>query len=310
MKISVIIPTYNASKYIARQLKRLKDQSAEIAEIIVIDSESADDTVKIAEAMGAKCFRIKSADFDHGGTRNIAYGQSAGDIVGFLTQDALPADNLAIARIARPIFENPDVAAVCGRQLPNEETGLFGSHLRLYNYPGKSFTRSIEDRDKYGIKTVFLSDSFAAYRRTDLDAIGGFKKNLLFGEDTHACARLILRGKKVVYRADACVFHSHDYTAIQEFKRYFDIGCFHQSEKWILEQFGGAEREGIKFLESELMYILSHNRLDALLVWPFRIAMKYSGYRLGKKQRILPFWLKSRLSMAPYWWHRQKSKRI
>ena len=310
MKVSIIIPTHNASKYISRQLKRLKDQSTEIAEIIVIDSESADDTVEIAEAEGAKCFRIKMADFDHGGTRNIAYRQSAGDIVVFLTQDALPADNLAVARIVRPIVEKPDVAAVCGRQLPNVDAGLFGAHLRLFNYPEKSFTRSIEDRDKYGIKTVFLSDSFAAYRRTDLDAIGGFKEHLLFGEDTHACAKLILDGKKVAYNADACVFHSHDYTAIQEFKRYFDIGCFHQSEKWILEQFGGAEREGIKFLKSELRYILSHNRLDALLIWPFRIAMKYSGYRLGKNQKILPFWLRSRLSMAPYWWHKQKSKGI
>lgn len=310
MKISIIIPTHNASKYISWQLKRLKGQSAGITEIIVIDSESTDDTVKIAEAEGAKCFRIKSADFDHGGTRNIAYGQSAGDIVVFLTQDALPADNLAIAKIVRPIVKDSDVAAVCGRQLPNVDAGLFGAHLRLFNYPGKSFTRSIEDRDKYGIKTIFLSDSFAAYRRTDLDAIGGFKENLLFGEDMYACAKLILNGKKVAYRADACVFHSHDYTAIQEFKRYFDIGCFHQSEKWILGQFGGAEREGIRFLKSELMYILSHNRFDLLLIWPFRIAMKYSGYRLGKNQKILPFWLKSRLSMAPYWWHRQKSKRI
>ena len=310
MKVSIIIPTHNASKYISGQIKRLKDQSAGITEIIVIDSESADDTVKIAEAMGAKCIRIKSADFDHGGTRNIAYRQSAGDIVVFLTQDALPADNLAIARIVRPIVENPDVAAVCGRQLPNVDAGLLGAHLRLFNYPEKSFTRSIEDRDKYGIKTVFLSDSFAAYRQTDLDAIGGFKENLLFGEDTHTCARLILSGKKVVYRADARVFHSHDYTAVQEFKRYFDIGCFHQSEKRILEQFGEAEREGIRFLKSELMYILSYNRFDLLLIWPFRIAIKYSGYCLGKNQKILPFWLKSRLSMTPHWWHKQKPKRI
>ena len=310
MKASVIIPTHNASKYISWQLKRLRDQSAGITEIIVIDSESADNTVKIAKAMGAKCIRIKSADFDHGGTRNIAYRQSAGDIMVFLTQDALPADNLAIARIIRPIVKDSDVAAVCGRQLPSEDAGLFGAHLRLFNYPGKSFTRSIEDRDKYGIKTVFLSDSFAAYRRTDLDAIGGFKENLLFGEDMYACAKLILRGKKVAYRADASVFHSHDYTAVQEFKRYFDIGYFHQSEKWIIEQFGGAECEGIKFLKSELKYILSHNRFDLLLIWPFRIAMKYWGYRLGKNQKILPFWLKSRLSMAPHWWHRQKSKRI
>jgi len=50
------------------------------------------------------------------------------------------------------------VAAACGRQLPKIGSGLTAKHLGQYNYPDASAARSIEDVDKYGIKTIILSD--------------------------------------------------------------------------------------------------------------------------------------------------------
>ena len=57
--ISIIIPTLNEEKYIERCLKSLKNQSFRNFEIIVSDSYSTDDTVKIAKKYGAKVVLTK-----------------------------------------------------------------------------------------------------------------------------------------------------------------------------------------------------------------------------------------------------------
>jgi rhamnosyltransferase len=58
-----------------------------------------------------------------------------------------------------------------------------------------------------GIKSIFISNSFAAYRRSALLAVGGFRKDVIFGEDTVTAARLLLSGYQVAYSAQACVYH-------------------------------------------------------------------------------------------------------
>jgi rhamnosyltransferase len=79
---------------------------------------------------------------------------------------------------------------------------------------------------------------------------------VIFGEDTVTAGKLLQAGYKVAYVADAPVYHSHSYTAIQEFRRYFDIGVLHIREAWLQEIFGKAGGEGIRFVLSELRYLL------------------------------------------------------
>lgn len=90
MKISVIIPTLNCENVIGLLLEKLWNQTIKPLEVIVIDSESDDNTREIARKAGANVIEIKRKDFNHGGTRNLAAEHSAGDILVFLTQDALP----------------------------------------------------------------------------------------------------------------------------------------------------------------------------------------------------------------------------
>ena len=77
---------------------------------------------------------------------------------------------------------------------------------------------------------------------------GWFAEHLISTEDTYAGARMLLAGYTLAYVSDAMVYHSHNYTVFQEFKRYFDIGVFHKKERWILEAFGNAEGTGLRHL--------------------------------------------------------------
>ena len=302
MKISLIIPTYNAEEYLPELLERLKNQTVSF-ELIIIDSSSLDNTVTIAREYTDNIIIIPTSEFDHGGTRTKAVKTASGDIIVFLTQDALPYDNNTIAKILEP-FEDLKVGAAYGRQIPYEETSLFGKHLRYFNYTDTSYVRVLRDKEKYGIKTAFLSDSFAAYRKSTLEEIGYFKDGLIVGEDSYAGAKIILNDYALAYCSEAKVYHSHTYTIAEEFKRYFDIGVFHQRENWILETFGKAEGEGGKYVRSEFNYLLDKHAYYRIPEFFIRNGMKYLGYKLGYYYQSLPSFIIQRFSMHRLWWEK------
>jgi rhamnosyltransferase len=103
--------------------------------------------------------------------------------------------------------------------------------------------------------------------------------------------------------AEATVFHSHDYSVLEEFRRHFDIGVFYQRAHWIKEAFGRAEGEGKEFVLSEFRYLLS-NASHLIPSAMLRTVMKYVGYRLGAAEALLPLWLKYFLSMHKGYWAR------
>jgi len=283
--ISVIIPTLNAGGQLDLLLSRLKSQTVS-SEILVIDSSSEDNTLEIARSYGVRTMTVGRGEFDHGGTRTSAGKASTGELLVFMTQDALPAGDTAIETLAGP-FEDSTVGAAYGRQLPVQDASPFAAHLRHFNYPERSQTRILQDRSVYGIRTPFLSNSFAAYRRAALSETGWFKEGLIMSEDTWAGARLLLAGYKIAYEADAAVYHSHNYTPAEEFRRYFRIGIFHGREDWILREFGGAGGEGLAYVKSAVDYLIRTGHALLLPEFVLRTALKLAGYRLGRLQKYL-----------------------
>ena len=303
MNVSVIIPTYNGEKYLPKLFDMLGRQSISF-ETVVIDSSSEDNSMEIAKRYTNKTEVIPKSEFDHGGTRTKAGKLSNGDILVFLTQDALPADEYAIEKIVS-VFDDPKIGAAYGRQLPYEEASLFGRHLRSFNYPEGSHIRIYRDKEKYGIKTVFLSDSFAAYRREALEKIGWIKDGLIGSEDSYAGAMILKNGYSLAYVSEASVYHSHNYTILQEFKRYFDIGVFYKDQLWILDEFGSAEGEGGKYIKSELSYLRKNRAYNKIPEFFARNAMKYFGYKLGRHYNLLPKKIIPYISMYSQWWSKQ-----
>jgi rhamnosyltransferase len=170
---------------------------------------------------------IPSSECNHGRTRQLIIDQNPEyDIYVFLTQDAHLATKKALGRIIEP-FTDPLIGAVSGRQLPQPGATDIATHARMYNYPVASSVKAKDDISRIGIKSAFLSNSFAAYCRSDLMKVGGFPANVIFGEDTYIAAKMLLAGLKIAYCAPAAVYHSHKYTIRDDFRLYFDIGVFH-----------------------------------------------------------------------------------
>ena len=300
MDISVIIPTFNAQHYLPTLLERLESQTLSF-ELIIIDSSSTDNTHKIAKQYSDKLITIPQSEFDHGGTRTKAAQYASGEIIVFLTQDALPTDNSALERLVS-VFEEEKIGAAYGRQIPYEDTSIFGKHLRAFNYPATSHIRTLADKQHYGIKTAFLSDSFSAYRKSAMLEVDWFKDGLIVGEDAHITAKLLLSGHKVGYVAQAVVYHSHTYTLLEDFGRYFDTGVFHTMESWILETFGKVEGEGMRYIKSEFAYLLAHKNYLRIPEFFLRNGLKFIGYKLGQNYQKLPYALVKKMSMHTSWW--------
>jgi rhamnosyltransferase len=281
-------------------------QSVAPQQVIVIDSSSTDGTVAEAVKVGFRVIQIDVADFDHGRTRQQA-AECAPDaeIVVYLTQDAILCDKDSFKNILT-VFEDQTIGAAYGRQLPRPNALPLEAHARLFNYPTVSRVRSWESRSGLGLKSVFFSNSFGAYRRDALMKVGGFPSDVIMGEDTLVAARLHKAGWKTAYVAEALVFHSHSYSVAEEFGRCFDTGVMHSREKWLIENFGTATGEGWRFLLSEFRYLLRHDLWSVPAAW-LRAAAKYSGYQLGRhEERVAPS-LKRRLAMNKnYWNHRRE----
>jgi rhamnosyltransferase len=300
--ISIIIPTYNRADQLEPLLQALDTQSVR-GEVFVVDSSPDGRCAALALGYGATTETIDSRDFDHGGTRANAAKKASGDIIIFLTQDALPVDKKAIENILK-CFEDEKIGAAYGKQLAYPDATLFGAHLREFNYQNDSYKRTLADSARFGIKTAFLSNSFAAYRKSALEDIGWFKDSLLLGEDTYAGGKMLLQGYALAYCADASVYHSHNYSPWQEFKRYFDIGAFHAHEGWLIKTFGQAEGEGVRFVVSELGFLSKKKQYHLFFVWFARNFLKFAGYKLGMNYKFLPKALIMKLSMHPNWWRK------
>ena len=304
-KVAVIIPTLNGGEILLRCLDGVRQQVPQPDCVMIVDSGSSDDTDKAAVEAGFELVRIAKGTFDHGGTRQMAAERLAAfDVLVYLTQDAVLASPNALARLVAS-FSDPKVGTAYGRQLPRQGSAAIEAHARFFNYPPQSNTRTLADKAHMGIKAAFTSNSFAAYRTEALSAVGGFPTSLILGEDMVVSARMLQAGWAVAYVAEAQVWHSHGYTLLQEFKRYFDIGVMHQDQAWILRDFGKPEGEGGRFVRSEFAYLKDH--APWLLPSAFvRTLAKYLGYKLGQRSPSLPLSIKRKLSMHRGFWDKRR----
>lgn len=300
--ISVIIPTKNGEKSIGQLLTSLEQQSTKPSQVMIIDSSSEDDTVNICNAFDVDVVQINARNFNHGGTRNLAASRATGNILLYLTQDVLLKDPKCVENLLKPLLEDSEVAAAYSRQIPREDSKPIERFTRSFNYPSEKKIKGIEDLADLGIKTFFFSNACSAIRRNVFEEVGGFPENTIVNEDMFLAAKLLQKGYKIAYQAEAIVCHSHDYSLMEMFKRYFDIGVFFNRNNWIVE-IAKTEVEGIKYTK-ELMHFLAVNKQ---WVWlPYAVAetgARFLGYKVGLMEEYLPIWIKEKISNNKCFWN-------
>lgn len=298
----IIVPIYHPDEKWNECLRMLKEQRGVDFDLYIVDSgTNFSDYEKDLEGLSYRIEKTTPREFNHGGTREAARQACASyPILVYMTQDAIPADADAIRNLIAT-FRDPQVGAAYGRQLPHRDATLLAARARVFNYPEESRKKTMDDAKALGIKTVFISDTFAAYRADALREIGGFPKHVILSEDMYVAAKLLLAGYANQYCAEAKVYHSHNYSASEEFRRYFDTGVFQATEPWIRETFGQAEGEGIRFVLAELKWLLCYKPLllpSAII----KDGCKFVGYKMGFYYKKWPLGMRRRCSMTKVYW--------
>lgn len=297
--VGIAIITHNAKHHLPHCLPPLLNSSLK-PKVLVVNSSSNDGTVETAVELGAETLVIPRKEFNHGKTRERARKALNTDIVVMMTPDAYLTHEESLLKLIEPL-QKGEASISYARQVSHRPHQFFETFPRKFNYPTSSQIRSIEDTKKYGVYTFFCSNSCAAWKNQALDEIGGFDQVLL-GEDTVATAKLLRKGHKIAYVAEAEVQHSHEYDLIAEFRRSFDTGIARKSYENLLQCEQGDVSRGGDYVRKMLRELL---RVSPLMI-PYAIVqcvMKFVGYQMGRCATRAPRWLKRTLSSQSFYWN-------
>lgn len=295
LTVDVIIPVYKPDKKFSRLLQMLGRQTYAVEQIIIMNTDRSYWNDKGYSGIpGLKVHHVAKEEFDHGRTRNKGASYSRADIMIFMTDDAVPADQYLVERLVaafeKPGPEGETVALAYGRQLPAKDCKRIERLNRDFNYPRESRVKTEKDLTQMGIKTYFASNACCAYRRDIFLKQGGFINKTIFNEDMIYAAGVIKAGYAVMYAADARVIHSHNLSAGQQFRRNFDLAVSQADHPEVFEGIP-SEGEGIRMVKKTAGKLIKTGYVWLIPSLVFSSGCKYLGYLLGKRYRRLPPWM-------------------
>ena len=306
LKVDVVIPAYKPGKKFSRLLKMLERQTWPVGKVIVMNTEKSFWNDHGFEGIGnLEVHHLTKEEFDHGDTRNRGMKLSRADIVVFMTDDAVPADEHLIEELVKAFAQRGPEGEAYARQLPDKDCALAERYTRSFNYPEESCVKTKADLKRLGIKTFFASNVCCAYDREKFWFQGGFIRRTIFNEDMIFAGRAVLQDDyAVAYAAEARVIHSHNYNCRQQFKRNFDLAVSQADHP---EIFNGirSESEGIRLVKSTARFLIRQKKPWLVPGLVVKSGFKYLGYRAGKCYRLLPGWMILKCTMNREYWKKQ-----
>ncbi len=230
--VSVVIPTFNAGKEFETIIKKIVNQKhLSQIEIVVVDSGSSDDTVKIAKRYGAKIIRITPSSFSHSKTRNLGSKTANGRFLIFTVQDAHMLNQYTVCDAINFLQENT-LAAVSVRQVPRADADIFSSwqSATFSNFLSPEHSNKVTRLNKLQFLRLSsaqkrahctLDDVFVLYEKQVFDSMGGYDETLSYGEDLEMGKRFVLEEKRIGYLFSNGVVHSHNRDASYFVQRFF-----------------------------------------------------------------------------------------
>ena len=292
--VDVVIPVYKPDKKLQMDISRLMGQTIVPSNIFLIHTRSSEDdwhTEQLLQEVQTEysvvqVVSIAQEEFDHGGTRDMAMHLCKSQYVLMMTQDAMPKNGKLIETLRNAQGEK--ISVVFARQEPAKDCRIIERYTRTFNYPAESHSAMEKAaQTNNGIKSIFCSDVCAMYDRIAYEEVGGFPGKVIFNEDEIFAAKSLKAGYDIRYEAQAVVIHSHNYSGVQYFKRYFDLGVSQADFSYIFNEYH-AEDEGIRLVKQTFRYLMKRKSYFDIPVLFYHSGMKLIGMKLGKMYRKLP----------------------
>jgi glycosyltransferase involved in cell wall biosynthesis len=202
--VTVVIPCFNAERWIGRAVGSVQAQQDVEAEIIVVDDGSTDRSVAAVEALGAALRLETGPNGGAGAARNKGLALARAPKVMFLDADD---------------FLEPGALASLSGVLTRSEADLaIGRVIRS----GAAGARDIRPLPRLSPRAAFVADWITGrfvppcgvlWRRDYLRGIGGWDATLAKNQDGEIVLRAVLSGARIAATEEACaVYWSHDGT--------------------------------------------------------------------------------------------------
>ena len=310
--VEAVILTYKPDERLKNIVTRLQAQTVKPKRILIINtidkSNSYNVVDKIRNYETVTVIDIEKNEFDHGATRDLAMQLCEdSEYVLMMTQDAVPKSRCLIENLVNALEKDKYNNAVSyAKQEAEKGCNIIERYTRIFNYPDEPHSgMEMSAETNNSIKSIFCSDVCAMYNRKLYDEIGGFPLRAIFNEDMVFAAKTLKADKDVIYEPKAVVAHSHNYTGIEYFKRYFDLGVSHKDFSYILKEFH-SEDEGVKLVIDTAKYLCRRSQYLMIIPLIYYSACKFVGFNLGKMYKKLPGNIIKKCSLNKEYWNKIK----
>jgi glycosyltransferase involved in cell wall biosynthesis len=204
-QISVVIPAHNRAELLRHTLTSVAEQEEPVAQIIVADDGSTDETPALVERFGALLVRNPEGGWGPARARNAGLDRVTTEYVAFLDSDDLWLPS-STRLLRRALEENPAAPFAFGRGLSAFRSedgwrpdGLIGASPEELNNPRQS---------------IFVRNSVpspgALVRTEAARAIGGYDPAVVWSEDHHFWLRLARHGAPVHVPELTSIYRRHE----------------------------------------------------------------------------------------------------
>ena len=279
MNVEIICPLYNAQMYIKKLDNSLKNQkNVSIKKISYLLTKSNDNTEQILKNISAQYSIEKKEKFSHSLSREKIAMKSDADILVFITQDIEIKNSDWLEKLIKPIINN-EADATFSRQISKYNN--IEKYTREKNYPEKSYIVDKNSLQTIGMRAFFFSDAASAIRTIIFKDLNGYDgKNLPTNEDQYIAYKLIMNKYKIKYCADSIVYHSHNFTLKQLYKRYYDTGVFFKQNTYLDEY--GTNKAGGELAKYILKRAIQDKNIKVILEFLPNMIVRFWGMKVGK----------------------------
>jgi len=275
--VSILIRTKNEERYIGKTLDAIFSQTYKNFEVLIVDSGSTDRTLEAAKKYPVKLYEIKPEDFTFGYALNYGFERANGNYVICLSAHALPESENWLETII-PNFADDNVAAVMCNTLPWPDCNPFDRRglLKKFSIPKQEI--------KEGPPFVFGNYS-SAIRRAVWEKIP-FDEALSYGEDQDWIKKVRELKYKIIYEPEAKVYHSHNETLKQIYRRFYKEACAIKILNFCDYKFINILFDTVAGSIYDMLYVLyKRDNLKWFFFAPLRrFAMNYARFKASGRQ--------------------------
>ena len=207
--VDIVMRSHNDRPLIEETLAQLLIQDMPYR-LFVLDNESTDGTRELVEHYAHQIVNVPAGAYVPGRVLNEGMRATSSPIVVFLNSDCTPVDGFWLSKLVDGFELEVECAARFSRQMPRSDCWPL-------------FEKDTNDAFGDGVKSAswkhFFSMASSAIRRDVWEQMP-FNDHLIYSEDIEWTWRARQRGYSIRYMPESRVWHSHNYTLWQSYRRY------------------------------------------------------------------------------------------